>query len=97
MTIQATGLKNHILFKHPVEYNEYKCDLCQFVSVNPTRLTNHKNNHKIGLIKNDVEESDEKSTNMNSTVDVSFQEFPTQITSNLNKFHFSIQWTASYQ
>jgi hypothetical protein len=75
LTIQATGLKNHILFKHPQNYNEIKCDLCDFVSINPLRLLNHKNNHKNGLIKNDAEEADEKAANLNATVEHSMDCF----------------------
>lgn len=58
------------MFKHPEKYPEIKCDQCDYVSVNPRFLKNHMNNHKIGLIKNDTEETDEKSRDIANTVEV---------------------------
>jgi hypothetical protein len=56
--IQATGLKNHILYKHPQLYSTMKCIHCEFVSVNPERLSQHILNHEKGLL--DKQEETEK-------------------------------------
>lgn len=65
--IQTTGLKNHILYKHPELYSTMKCNLCEFVSVNPERLKQHIFNHEKGLldlnsIKEESRKIEEKST-----------------------------------
>lgn len=48
--IQATGLKNHILYKHPQIFSTMKCTHCEFVSINSERLKQHITNHERGLL-----------------------------------------------
>jgi hypothetical protein len=72
--IQATGLKNHMLYKHPELYSTMKCTQCEFVSVNPDRLKQHLLNHEKGLL--DKEEETQKivhipKTSMNTSMEVS--------------------------
>jgi hypothetical protein len=74
--IQATGLKNHVISKHPELYATMKCDypLCEFVSVNPNRLRRHKNDHEQGLLdkSDDTNKEEERpKANLNSSMEVS--------------------------
>ncbi|XP_070498724.1 zinc finger protein 711 [Chironomus tepperi] len=72
--IQATGLKNHMLYKHPELYSTMKCTQCEFVSVNPERLKQHLLNHEKGLL--DKEEETQKivhmpKNSMNNSMEIS--------------------------
>lgn len=72
--IQATGLKNHILYKHPLLYNQLKCTQCEFVSVNPERLNQHILNHERGLLdkKEEAEKIEEVSkASLNNSMEIS--------------------------
>lgn len=75
--IQATGLKNHVLSKHPSLYAAtMKCAYanCEFVSVNPERLRRHVLAHEKGLL--DAQEEvhvvaeEPKKANLNSSMEV---------------------------
>lgn len=70
--IQATGLKNHILYKHPQLYTTMmKCSHCEFVSVNPERLKQHIMNHERGLLDKKEERIEEISkTSLNTSMEV---------------------------
>ncbi|CRK99491.1 CLUMA_CG012810, isoform A [Clunio marinus] len=64
--IQATGLKNHVLSKHPQLYETMKCSYpqCKFVSVNSERLAKHMNDHEKGLLDiNEESQRNEESRN----------------------------------
>lgn len=74
--IQATGLKNHVLSKHPSLYAAtMKCAYvnCEFVSVNPERLRRHILAHEKGLLdaKEEVHVAEDPTkTNLNTSMEV---------------------------
>ncbi|KAG5680862.1 hypothetical protein PVAND_010343 [Polypedilum vanderplanki] len=74
LAIQATGLKNHMKFKHAELFLKMKCNQCEFVSVNPDRLKQHILNHEKGLIEQKEEtqkiEEISKST-LNTSMEIS--------------------------
>lgn len=69
--IQATGLKNHILYKHPQLYHTMKCTQCEFVSVNPERLNQHISNHERGLLDKPEEEAKVEEASLQSSMEIS--------------------------
>lgn len=74
--IQATGLKKHMISKHPDLYMTMKCTICEFVSVNPERLRRHMNDHEKGLFDQKEESRHHEETqksHLNSSMEVSCQ------------------------
>lgn len=74
--IQATGLKNHVISKHPALFKAtMKCSHsnCEFVSVNPERLRRHLSDHEKGLLdkKEEARKVEEvPKANLNSSMEV---------------------------
>uniref|UniRef100_A0A182K7X8 C2H2-type domain-containing protein n=1 Tax=Anopheles christyi TaxID=43041 RepID=A0A182K7X8_9DIPT len=55
--VQPSALRGHIQTQHPQEYQQMKCTLCDYASINEQNLKRHQANHKAGLIKTHDEDS----------------------------------------
>uniref|UniRef100_A0A182WC40 C2H2-type domain-containing protein n=1 Tax=Anopheles minimus TaxID=112268 RepID=A0A182WC40_9DIPT len=55
--VQPSALRCHIQSQHPQEYQQMKCTLCDYASINAQNLKRHQANHKAGLIKTIDEDS----------------------------------------
>ncbi|XP_052896886.1 zinc finger protein 846 [Anopheles moucheti] len=55
--VQPSALRCHIQTQHPKEYQQMKCTLCDYASINAQNLKRHQANHKAGLIKSNDEDS----------------------------------------
>uniref|UniRef100_A0A182RMN6 C2H2-type domain-containing protein n=1 Tax=Anopheles funestus TaxID=62324 RepID=A0A182RMN6_ANOFN len=55
--VQPSTLRSHIQTQHPQEYQQMKCTLCDYASINAQNLKRHQANHKAGLIKTNDEDS----------------------------------------
>uniref|UniRef100_A0A182MFG6 C2H2-type domain-containing protein n=1 Tax=Anopheles culicifacies TaxID=139723 RepID=A0A182MFG6_9DIPT len=55
--VQPSALRCHIQSQHPQEYQQMKCTLCDYASINAQNLKRHQANHKAGLIRTKDEDS----------------------------------------